>query len=160
MPPRRRPTANPETTEPAMAQMLALMQQQMAFLTQQQQQQQQQQPQQPPPVPVVSFKTFQGINPPEFRGSSNPIEARAWLKEIEKAFALTRVGEDQKTEYASYFLKGEANFWWESKRALEREAIVSWERFTELFLEKNFPRYMQDHMEVKFLEFKCFGVRI
>lgn len=29
------------------------------------------------------------------------IEAKAWLKEMEKAFALVKVNEDQKTEFAS-----------------------------------------------------------
>lgn len=92
--------------------------------------------------------------PPEFKILANPIDARTWLKKMEKAFALTRIIEDQKTEYANYFLKGDTNYWWESKRALEREAILSWERITELFLEKYFLRYMQHHMELKFLEFK------
>ena len=39
------------------------------------------------------------------------------LKEMEKAFALVRVEENQKSEYASYFLKGEATYWWETIRA-------------------------------------------
>lgn len=55
---------------------------------------------------------------------------------------------------ANYFLKGVASYWWESKRAIEVEEIISWERFTELFLEKYFPMYVQDQLEIKILEFK------
>ncbi|KAL8135240.1 hypothetical protein AgCh_010051 [Apium graveolens] len=55
---------------------------------------------------------------------------------------------------AEQISQGEANYWWESKKALEGEGIVTWDRFTELFLEKYFPRYMKNKMEIKFLELK------
>ncbi|MGI4673397.1 retrotransposon gag family protein [Klebsiella pneumoniae] len=37
---------------------------------------------------------------------------------------------------------------------MEPNGVVTWERFTELFLEKYFPRYMETQMELKFLELK------
>ncbi|XP_017239655.1 uncharacterized protein LOC108212440 [Daucus carota subsp. sativus] len=148
MPPKkivRVETANAGQTDPTIAQILELLRQQAANQERQQQRQQ---------VPAVTFKTFQSVKPQEFLGSSDPIKARAWLKETDKAFSLAKVGADQKTEFASYFLKEEANYWWESKRALVIGEVVPWERFTELFLEKYFPRYMQNQMELKFLELK------
>ncbi|XP_074337209.1 uncharacterized protein LOC141674399 [Apium graveolens] len=86
--------------------------------------------QEPPVVPTVTFKQFQLVKPPEFEGSADPTKVRRWMKEIEKAFMLVKVEADQKTEFASYFLKGEANYWWESKKALE---VAEYEaKFTEL----------------------------
>ncbi|KAK1374824.1 hypothetical protein POM88_031017 [Heracleum sosnowskyi] len=93
----------------------ALAQQQRAFqqqLLEQQQQHQHHQHQQhqqhhQQAAPAVMFKSFQAAKPPEFKGSTDPVEAKAWLKEMEKAFALIEVAEDKKTEYASYFLKNE-----------------------------------------------------
>lgn len=85
MPPKRNvrvETANAGQVDPAIAQILELLRQQTANLEQQQLHQQ---------VPVVTFKTFQTTKPPEFLGSSDPIVARAWLKEIVKAFALVKV---------------------------------------------------------------------
>nr|XP_017221730.1 PREDICTED: uncharacterized protein LOC108198487 [Daucus carota subsp. sativus] len=79
---------------------------------------------------------------------------------MEKAFALTEVGENKKTEYASFYLKDEANFWWESTKTLEGNGIMTWERFTELFLEKYLPQYLQDQLEVKFLELKQEGMTV
>ncbi|XP_074335221.1 uncharacterized protein LOC141672478 [Apium graveolens] len=108
----------------------------------------------PPVVPVFAFKQFQSIKPPEFEGTTDPTKVRAWLKEIEKAFALVKVEGDQKTDFSSYFLKREANYWWESKKVLEGDSIVTWDRFTELFLENYFPRYMKNQMKIKFLELK------
>ena len=83
-------------------------------------------PQLLPVLPVVTFKQFQSVKPPEFDGSTDPIKATTWLKEIEKAFALVKICEDQKTDFASYLLKGEANYWWESKNALEGEDVIAW----------------------------------
>ncbi|KAL8105068.1 hypothetical protein AgCh_029017 [Apium graveolens] len=73
---------------------------------------------------------------------------------MEKAFGLTKVSENLKTDYASYFLKNDSNYWWESTRALEGEGPVPWARFTELFLEKYFPDCLHSQMEVEFLELK------
>ncbi|XP_074374172.1 uncharacterized protein LOC141714557 [Apium graveolens] len=78
----------------------------------------------PPVVPVVTFKQFQSVKPPEFEGTADPIKARTWLKELEKAFALMKVGEDQKTGFANDFLKGETNYWWESRKALKDEDTI------------------------------------
>ena len=37
-----------------------------------------------PPKSTITFKAFQAVRPPEFKGTTNPIVARTWLKEIEK----------------------------------------------------------------------------
>ena len=139
--------------DPAIIQILDLLRQQTANLTHQQQQlQQQQQPQ--PVIQTVTFKSFQAVNPPEFKGTSDPVVAQAWLKEMEKAFDLVGVEGEQKCKFASYYLKNEANYWWESVEPLEGAEIVSWKRFKELFLEKYFPKYMQSQMELKFFELR------
>ena len=159
MPPRRNRNTNNENTEeppPTLAQLMQLLHQQSVTLAQQQQllqQQLQQQQQAPPPTPTT-FKTFQAVKPPEFRGTQDPVEARSWLKEMEKAFTLAVVTDEKKVEYASYFLKGEANYWWESARALEEGEVIAWDRFKKIFLDKYFPRYMQTQMELKFFELK------
>ncbi|XP_074336988.1 uncharacterized protein LOC141674166 [Apium graveolens] len=73
---------------------------------------------------------------------------------MERSFELVRLGEDRKTIYATYFLKGEVIYWWDSVKALEEVQPVTWNRFNELFLEKYYPKYMQKHMEMKFLKLK------
>lgn len=103
---------------------------------------------------AAAFKAFKSLNPPEFKGTTDPVEARAWIKEMEKSFEIVDVEDGKKTIFAGYLLKGEANYWWESKRDFEGAGIVTWERFKELFLEKYFPDYMQGQMEIKFLELK------
>lgn len=101
-----------------------------------------------------AFRAFKSLKPPEFQGTADPGEARVWLKEMEKSFEILGVAEDQKTVFATYLLKGEANYWWEAKRNLEGIGVVTWERFSELFLDKYFPRFMETQMELRFLELK------
>ncbi|KAL8119251.1 hypothetical protein AgCh_016682 [Apium graveolens] len=103
---------------------------------------------------ATAFRAFKSLKPPEFLGYADPVEARAWLKEIEKSFEILGVEERHKTIFTSYMLKGEANYWWESKRNLETNAVISWDRFTRLFLDKYFPRFMETQMEIRFLELK------
>ncbi|XP_074347033.1 uncharacterized protein LOC141685854 [Apium graveolens] len=103
---------------------------------------------------TVTFKSFKSLNPPEFKGTTDPVEARVWLCEIEKTFEIVDVKEEKKTIFAAYMLKGEANHWWEAKKTLETTFPIPWTRFTELFLEKYFPKYMENQMELKFLELK------
>ncbi|KAL8155427.1 hypothetical protein AgCh_000713 [Apium graveolens] len=116
-----------------MAQVLQILAQQTANLTRQQQQRDNSK---------VTFKNFQAVNPPEFRGSSDPIAAKTLLKEIEKSFTLAKVEDGQKTEFASYYLKGEATYWWESVKGLEPACEITWKRFTELFLERFATSYV------------------
>ncbi|KAK1401715.1 hypothetical protein POM88_001320 [Heracleum sosnowskyi] len=117
-----------------------------------------QHPPPPPPGPNTAghsaFKAFKSLRPPEFQRSADPVEARAWLKEMEKSFEILGIEEAQETIFATYLLKGEANYWWESKRNLETDAIITWARFSTLFLEKYFPVFMEAQMERKFLELK------
>ncbi|XP_074323496.1 uncharacterized protein LOC141660410 [Apium graveolens] len=103
---------------------------------------------------VATFKSFKSLNPPEFHGTSYPIAARVWLREIKKTFEIVGVENDKKTLFAAYMLKEEANYWWEAKRNLEGTTVISWDRFMEIFLEKYFPRHMEAQMELKFLQLK------
>ena len=43
---------------------------------------------------MITFQDFQVVKPLEFKGSTDPTEARTWLKEMEKTFPLVRVGAD------------------------------------------------------------------
>ncbi|KAL8091494.1 hypothetical protein AgCh_033927 [Apium graveolens] len=74
---------------------------------------------------ATALRAFKSLKPPEFLGSADPVEARSWLKEMEKSFEI-----------------------------LETDAVIPWDRFTLLFLDKYFPRFMDTQMEIKFVELK------
>ncbi|XP_074351973.1 uncharacterized protein LOC141691129 [Apium graveolens] len=73
---------------------------------------------------------------------------------MEKAFELAEVKNDKKAQYASYYLKDEASYLWESTTTFLEGEAISWEKFTELFLEKYLPSYMQDRLHMRFLDLK------
>ncbi|XP_074342295.1 uncharacterized protein LOC141679803 [Apium graveolens] len=73
---------------------------------------------------------------------------------MEKAFELAKVKDKKKAQYASSYLKDEASYWWESTKALLEGESISWQKFMELFLEKYLPSYMQDQLEMRFLDLK------
>ncbi|KAK1384046.1 hypothetical protein POM88_021781 [Heracleum sosnowskyi] len=61
------------------------------------------------------------------------VEAKAWLKEMDKAFTLIEVTGEKKTEYSGYFLKNEASYWWETKLKQGSMTVSQYEtKFTEL----------------------------
>ncbi|KAL8134367.1 hypothetical protein AgCh_009406 [Apium graveolens] len=68
------------------------------------------------------------VNPPSFHDTTGQVVANTWIREIERSFELVRLGEEQKTIYATYFLKGEAIYWWDSVKALEEVQPVTWTR--------------------------------
>lgn len=89
-------------------------------------------------VTHVSFKTFTTNKPPEFKWTIYPIEAQTWIKEIEKFFKVVKVVEENKTNFGTFMLRGDAVFWWESVKSLEGFAIVMWAKFKALFLKSTF----------------------
>ncbi|KAL8113555.1 hypothetical protein AgCh_020762 [Apium graveolens] len=91
---------------------------------------------------------------PRPRSFPDPIKAQSWLRETKKASELAEVKDDKKAQYASYYVKDEASFWWESLKALLEGKDLTWEKFTEMFLEKYLPSYMQDQLEMKFLDLR------
>ena len=102
----------------------------------------------------TSFKDFKLVGPPEFKGTLEPVDAQIWISEIEKFFLVTNVSNNQKTTFATFFLKGEANYWWESTKGRVETEIVPWDRFKVLFFENYFSQSLKDRMEIKFLDLK------
>ncbi|WOG86073.1 hypothetical protein DCAR_0205270 [Daucus carota subsp. sativus] len=112
------------------------------------------------PSPIVTFKSFKTLNPPEFNRTTDPVEARVWLKEIEKYFEIVGVEEDKKMIFVGFILRGEANYWWEVKRVMEGTTTIPWDRFSHLLLEKYYPKHLEKQMEIKFLELKQRNMKV
>ena len=65
------------------------------------------------------YKKFKGYDPPSFSGTTDPIVAETWLREIEKVFKVMKCVEADKVRLATYKIKGIAEHWWE----FEEEAL-------------------------------------
>ncbi|MCI66749.1 hypothetical protein A2U01_0088007, partial [Trifolium medium] len=56
--------------------------------------------------------SFNGHNPPKFRGDGGPAAADLWLQAIEKIFGAIHYPEEEKVTLATYQLLGDVEYWW------------------------------------------------
>ena len=64
--------------------------------------------------PTFPFKSLKFLQPPKFKGTIDPYEAKIWLREIEKNFEIIGAEEDKKVIFYDYML----TYWWEAKKIL------------------------------------------
>ena len=104
-------------------------------------------------IRYVTVKQFRELGPPEFLGKPDPLKAEAWIKHVEKIFDVLKCQDEQKVQFASFMLRGEADHWWESLKRVYPGAIeMSWEEFKEFFYEKYFPESIRHMKEVEFIK--------
>ena len=116
--------------------------QQLAQLTQQQ-------PQveiPPPPVPAAPavpvnpeeplFERFRRMKPPEFKGSTDLLEAEEWLTSLQIILNFMNLTEQEKVLCASYVLKKDARYWWETVALRRNVMTMTWNEFLGEFNEK------------------------
>lgn len=83
------------------------------------------------------------LQPPSFGGSTDGVEAEAWLLSLDRCFALHSYESNLKARAVVHLLRGTTSTWWrqeEYKCGLEIETLT-WEIFTERFRE----RYLSEH---------------
>ena len=85
---------------------------------------------------MILLDRFRGLHSMEFGGSSDPAEADAWLRGIERVFEVMGVTDLQKVSLASFNLKGEAlasseNYRWQLTTPADgvTPCVVSWDMF-------------------------------
>ncbi|XP_072087356.1 uncharacterized protein [Arachis hypogaea] len=59
----------------------------------------------------MSLSSFLKVNPPTFRGTSNPTDADNWIQAIERALQAQQVLDEYWVEFGTYQLHGEAQHW-------------------------------------------------
>ncbi|XP_016164775.1 uncharacterized protein LOC107607321 [Arachis ipaensis] len=104
----------------------------------------------------MTLATFLKVNPPIFRGTTNPTEADNWFQAMERALHAQQVSEDQQVEFATYQLVGEAQFWWQGTRCLlqQGDAAIPWDAFRLEFYRKYFPNSVRTAKELELLQLK------
>nr|KAJ0207233.1 hypothetical protein LSAT_V11C500291490 [Lactuca sativa] len=112
-------------------------------------------------VKCPSFKDFKSSVTTEFFGVLNPIVVLTWIQNTEKVFRISHVDNEDKANYASAMLIGEALVWWEATyEALNEydQENISWERFKTRLLGKYCPLDMRRRLEKELLELKQGGM--
>ncbi|KAL5779261.1 hypothetical protein ACOSQ2_009998 [Xanthoceras sorbifolium] len=81
---------------------------------------------------------FRRLHPLSFEGSTNPLDAEEWLRELDKVFSFMNCTENQKVACAVFMLKGDAGHWWEMTNRL--------------FNQKYFPEELRNEKELEFIQ--------
>ena len=104
---------------------------------------------------------FRRLHSTKFGGSSDPAEADAWLRGVERVFEVMGVTDLHKVSLASFNLKGEDLAWWENYRRQlttpadgEAPRVVSWHMFLVGFNDKYYPASYRIEQENAFLYLK------
>uniref|UniRef100_A0A5K0UZJ1 Retrotransposon gag domain-containing protein n=1 Tax=Nymphaea colorata TaxID=210225 RepID=A0A5K0UZJ1_9MAGN len=63
---------------------------------------------------AVSYQQFMAMQPPIFSGGGSHDKAKEWIEEVERIFGLLKVPKENKVNYGSYLLNGDAKNWWQS----------------------------------------------
>ncbi|XP_038880430.1 uncharacterized protein LOC120072086 [Benincasa hispida] len=96
------------------------------------------------------IREFRKFNPSIFDGSFvDPITAENWITEIETIFRHMNISEEQKVNCATFMLRGDAKFWWESTQRTIKGS-VSWQQFNQAFYNKYFPLTVRYQKKVEF----------
>ncbi|XP_038902446.1 uncharacterized protein LOC120089092 [Benincasa hispida] len=97
------------------------------------------------------IREFRKFNPSTFDGSSvDPIIAENWITEIETIFRHMNIPEEQKVNCATFMLRADAKFWWDSTQRTVK-GTVSWQQFNQAFYNRYFPLTVRYQKEVEFL---------
>ncbi|XP_015970393.1 uncharacterized protein LOC107493874 [Arachis duranensis] len=88
----------------------------------------------------MTLATFLKVQPPRFRGSTNPTEVDNWFHALEHALQLA----------------GEAQHWWQAEcRLLQlQNADVPWDVFQTTFYKKYFPESAREAKEMEIMQLK------
>ncbi|KAF3783898.1 hypothetical protein EJ110_NYTH31468 [Nymphaea thermarum] len=105
-------------------------------------------------APAVSFQQFMAMQPPIFSGGCSHDQAKHWIEEIERFFVLLRMPEEDKVNYGTYLLKGDALDWWKSTLEIRfaGQLSLSWMQFRDSFFSTYYPVHARDKKMQEFLD--------
>jgi hypothetical protein len=139
---------NANNSNPQMEQLLAMQNQLMQAVLQtlnqlQSNHQAQQQPQSPPPPspPQSRLGEFLRTHPTTFSQAKDPMEAKDWLKGVEKKLVIAQCTDREKVLFATHQLYGTVANWWETYCNTHANVdTITWNEFKAHFHTHYVPR--------------------
>jgi hypothetical protein len=86
------------------------------------------------------------MKPPTFSKAEDPLEAEAWIKAIEaksSSFVMP-CSEENKANFATLQLRGEALMWWDHFKSMQQGRAVTWNDFKKSFKSHHIPKVLMD----------------
>ena len=105
-------------------------------------------------VAVDLFERFRRMRAPEFEGSTDPLVADEWISEIKTIFNFMNITEQEKVICASFVMKKDARYWWETVATRRDVRTMTWDDFLEEFTKKYFNMRAMNVQQKEFAELK------
>jgi hypothetical protein len=119
------------------------------------QQQQQQQPPPQPEMPRDKRAEFMRGHPSTVAHSSDPMDAKDWLRTVERELHTAQCDDREKVLYGPRLLRGAAQSWWESYLATHANPdTITWEEFRGSFRQYHVPAGLMTVKKDEFLALK------
>jgi hypothetical protein len=86
--------------------------------------------------PSSNYQDFLSTQPPLFHKADEPLDADAWLRDIESKFVLLSApcSDENKALFAAQQLRGTARIWWDHYHAMQPAGhVVTWDEFRTRF---------------------------
>jgi hypothetical protein len=98
------------------------------------------------PNQVNTYAQFIAMKPSSFSKAEDPLEAEAWIKAIEAKFSsfVLPCSEENKANFASLQLRGDALMWWDHFKSMQRGRAITWDEFKQAFKSHHIPKGLMD----------------
>ncbi|KAL5543861.1 hypothetical protein UlMin_007645 [Ulmus minor] len=100
------------------------------------------------------YERFRRMRPPEFHGSIDPLVAEEWLSSIQTILDVMDLKDSEKVLCASYVLKKDARYWWETVKLRRTVQEMTWNDFISEYNLKYYNRMAMIALENEFINLK------
>ena len=111
-----------------------------------------------PEHPVIQqeplYERFRRMKPDEFEGSSDPLVAEEWISSIQTILDFMHLNEREKVLCATYVLKRDARYWWETVKMRRNVQDMTWDEFVVEFNQKYYNRMAMRAQQNEFINIK------
>ncbi|KAL5556113.1 hypothetical protein UlMin_038349 [Ulmus minor] len=111
-----------------------------------------------PEHPVIRqeplYERFRRMKPDEFEGSSDPLVAEEWISSIQTILDFMHLNEREKVLCATYVLKKDARYWWETVKMRRNVQDMTWDEFIVEFNQKYYNRMAMRAQQNEFINIK------
>jgi hypothetical protein len=108
-----------------------------------------------PQMPRDKRAEFMRGHPPVFAHSSDPMDAKDWLRNVERELHIAQCDDREKVLYGPRLLRGAAQSWWESYLATHANLdTITWKEFRDSFHQYHVPAGLMTVKKEEFLVLK------
>ncbi|GMN25456.1 hypothetical protein TIFTF001_045949 [Ficus carica] len=94
------------------------------------------------------------MKPPKFKGSTDPLEAEVWITSLQKVLNYMDLMDKEKVFCASYVMKKDVRYWWETMQMRRNVLEITWNDFIQEFNDKFYNRMAMKAQQNEFNNIK------